>query len=273
MQLISVYLYQNKIDVFTNASADWKTERYRRVYNRNIKIYRGVDNRIDIQVRNSDEKAASATGSTLVFNLVERESQTLVAKRDCIVVDAVKGKFYVTLAESDMINIETGYYQYSIYKEIRTDNGDNTHLVSSRTPMYIDAQYDTLATLEVLDSGQGEVQPSIAIRAFEYHKSYSEPFDSYYTSGIIDAHPQTSTPQSLHTFQLYCTNYSGVVKIQGSIDEGATPKTWVDLETLDLSTSTLEYRNITGKYNWFRVKHTPNKLITNPGTVDKILYR
>ena len=56
MHLISVYLYQNKIDVFTNAATAWQTERYRRVYNRNIKIYRGVDNRIDIQVRNSDQK-------------------------------------------------------------------------------------------------------------------------------------------------------------------------------------------------------------------------
>lgn len=273
MQLISVYLYQNKIDVFTNASADWKTERYRRVYNRNVKIYRGVDNRIDIQVRNSDEKAADATGSTLVFNLVERETQTLVAKKDCIIVDAVKGKFYVMLTESDIIDIETGYYQYSVYKESRTDNGDGTYLVTSRTPMYIDAQYNTLATLEVLNSGQGDAQPSTAISAFSYHKSFGEPFDDYYISSIINAQPQISTAQSLHTFQLYCTNYSGVVKIQGSIDDGATPKTWVDVDTLTLSTATLEYTNITGKYNWFRVKHTPNKLITNHGTVDKILYR
>jgi len=274
MQLISVYLYQNKIDVFTNADSAWLTERYRRVYNRNIKIYRGVDNRIDIQVRNSDEKATgSATGSTLVFNLVEPETQTLVAKKDCIAVDAAKGKFYVTLTESEMIDIETGFYQYSIYKESRTDNGDGTHIVSSRTPMYVGAQYDTLATVEVLESGQGDVQPSTVIREFEFHKSFGEPFDSYYASGIIDANPQISTPQSLHTFQICSTNYSGVVKIQGSIAEGATPKTWVDLETLTLSTSTVEFKNVVGKYNWFRVMHTPNKLITNPGTVDKILYR
>lgn len=95
MQLISCYLYSNKIDVFTNAAAAWKTERYRRVYNRNVKIYRGVDNRIDIQVRNSDEKAADTTGSTMVFNLVERETQKLVAKKDCVAVAASTGKYYV----------------------------------------------------------------------------------------------------------------------------------------------------------------------------------
>ena len=258
MQLISVYLYQNKIDVFTNASAAWKTERYRRVYNRNIKIYRGVDNRIDIQVRNSDEKAADTSGSTLVFNLVERESQTLVARKDCTVVDATKGKFYITLTELEMIDIESGYYQYSIYKEARTTNADGTHLVTSRTPLYISGQYEVLATLEIYGSGEGEVSPSTEIRAFNLHKSFGEAFSDYYISSIIDARPQTSTPQSLHTFQFYFTNYTGQVEIQGSLSEGGNPGVWSTLSAYNYSGSTVEYANITGKYNFFRIKHTPN---------------
>ena len=273
MQLISVYLYPNKIDVFTNASAAWQTTRYRRVYNRNIKIYRGVDNRIDLQVRNSDEKAADITGSTLVFNLVERETQTLVAKKDCVTVAASTGKFYVTLSQSELLDIETGFYQYSVYNETRTDNGDGTHLVSSRTPLYIDSQYDALANIEVLDSGEGEVQVSTKVNEFSLHKSFGEPFDDYYISSIIDARPQFTTPQSLHTFQLFCTNYTGSVIIQGSISDGGNPEVWTNVQTLALTTATLTYQNITGKYNWFRIKHTPNKLITNNGTVDKILYR
>jgi hypothetical protein len=72
---------------------------------------------------------------------------------------------------------------------------------------------------------------------------------------------------------LFCTNYTGSVIIQGSISEGGNPGVWVDVETLVLTAETLTYQNITGKYNWFRVKHTPNKLITNNGTVDKVLYR
>lgn len=273
MQLISVYLYPNKIDVFTNAASAWQTTRYRRVYNRNIKIYRGVDNRIDLQVRNSDEKAIDTTGSTLVFNLVERESQTLVAKKDCVAITASTGKYYVILTEAEMLDIETGFYQYSIYNETRTDNGDNTHLVTARTPLYIDSQYDALANIEVLDSGEGDVQASTKVSAFSLHESFGEQFDDYYISSIIDARPQVTTPQSLHTFQLFCTNYTGSVIIQGSLSEGGAPEVWADIQTLALTTETVAYQNITGKYNWFRIKHTPNKLVTNPGTVDKILYR
>jgi hypothetical protein len=72
---------------------------------------------------------------------------------------------------------------------------------------------------------------------------------------------------------MFFSNYSGQVVIQGSLSEGGNPEVWVDVETLALTAETAAYRNITGKYNWFRVKHTPNKLITNNGTVDKILYR
>ena len=274
MQLISVYLYPNKIDVFTNASTAWKTERYRRVYNRNIKIYRGVDNRIDIQVRNSDEKAADTTGSTLVFNLVERESQTIVAQKDCVIVDASKGKLYAVLTESEMLDIEQGFYQYSLYREQRTVNGIDTYLVTSRTPLYIDSQYDTLANIEVLDNGSGDVLPSVSISAFASHISYGEEFSSFYISSIIDARPQTTTPQSIHTFQMNFTNYTGNVVIQGSISDGGSPEVWADAApVLSLSSATTVYQNITGKYNWFRIKHTPNPAIADPGTVDKILYR
>ena len=276
MQLISVYLYPNKLDVFTNAAAAWQTERYRRVYNRNIKIYRGVDNRIDLQVRNSDQKAADTTGSTLVFNLVERESQALVVQTDCITVSASTGKYYVVLTESDMINIESGFYQYSVFNELRTSNGDNTHTVTSKTPLYNDGQYDMLGTIEVLDSGSGDVQSSTQIKEFSRHIIYANngpTAGDYYISGIIDANPQRTTPQSLHTFQMFFTNYTGSVVIQGSLSEGGNPNIWVDLETLTLTGSTLEYQNVIGKYNWFRVKHTPSILVNSPGTVDKILYR
>ena len=66
MQFNPVYLYSNKLDVFTSPSDSWSIERYRRVYNRNLKIFRGVDNRIDIQVRNSDQKASNIIGQYII---------------------------------------------------------------------------------------------------------------------------------------------------------------------------------------------------------------
>ncbi len=268
MQLISVYLYPNKLDVFTNAAAAWQTERYRRVYNRNIKIYRGVDNRIDLQVRNSDQKAADVTGSTLVFNLIERERQQLVVQKDCVTVSASTGKYYVVLSESDLLDIEAGYYQYSIYNETRTANSDGTHTVISRTPLYSDSQYGAIGTIEVNTDGSGDVQESQVYKEFSRKVPFDDSFSTYYISSIIDANPQVSTPQSLHTFQFNFTNYTGTVVIQGSLSNGGVPEVWTDLQTLTFTGATVDFQNITGKYNWFRIKHTPTS-----GTVDKVLYR
>jgi len=137
MQINYVYLYSNRIDVFTNTLASWQAERYRRVYNRNIKIYRGVDNRIDIQVRNSDEKAISVANSSMVFNLFSNSREENVVQKDCTEVDATTGKMYVTLTEEELFNIEKGFYNYSIVQEVRETINESEYKVTSRTPMYI----------------------------------------------------------------------------------------------------------------------------------------
>lgn len=270
MQLISVYLYPNKIDVFTNTLAAWQTERYRRVYNRNLKIHRGVDNRVDLQVRNSDQKAQDITGSYLVFNLVNRESKELILQKDCIIQSASSGKSYVILSNAELANIEPGFYQYSVHTETRIVTGD-THITTAKNPLYIDSQYGAFSPLEISGDIFGEPVDSLVIKEFKNYQPYDPNTRLYFISGIIDAQPQYGTPQSLHTFQINMTNYSGDIIIQGSQSAGGNPERWVDLETITASQDPILYQNITGKFNWFRVKHIPET--SNTGTVDSILYR
>jgi hypothetical protein len=270
MQLNSVYLYPNKIDVFTNALASWQTERYRRVYNRNLKLYRSVDNRIDLQVRNSDQKAANVTGSVLVFNIITREGKDLILSKDCVSISPSNGRFYVNFSKNELNNIESGFYSYSVVNEVRSTIDADEYQVISKTVMYQDSQYGAISTLEISGDVLGETEASIEINKFQYINpattGYPDP--KYYTSSIIDTVGITQVPQSLHTFQIYSTNYTGTVKIQGSLSEGGTPHVWTDIETLSLTNATQTYQNITGKYNFFRVRHFPTT-----GTVDKVLYR
>ncbi len=258
MQFNPVYLYSNKLDVFTNPSDSWTSERYRRVYNRNLKVYRSVDNRIDVQVRNSDQKASNVVGSTLVFNLLRRDTKDLILQKDFAAMDLTTGKVTVTLTEYDLIDVDSGFYEYSILKEVRQTVDSTDYKVTSRIPMYMDSQYDTIGTLEVLGDVLGDVEPSLVVDKFEYTNPFALGSENpkYYISSIIDAKPTINSAGNLHTFQFYSSNYLGTVTIQGSIDEqGATPHKWTDITTIDLSTE--KYKNITGKWNWFRVKHVP----------------
>ena len=95
----------------------------------------------------------------------------------------------------------------------------------------------------------------------------------------IQEHDIVNTVKTMTKYSVLIESIDDVVyELEKAIHIATTGRpgpVWVDVpgQTFTLTTGTLTYRNITGKYNWFRVKHTPNKLITNNGTVDKILYR
>ena len=275
MQFNPVYLYVNKLDVFTTPTDTWSTERYRRVYNRNLKIFRGVDNRIDIQVRNNDQKASNIVGSTLVFNLVSQDTKDLVLQKDFTAMDLTTGKVTVNVTAEELLDLDMGFYNYSVIKEVRSTVDSTDYTVTSKMPLYMDSQYDTVGTLEITGDVYGGVANSVIVDTFNYTNPFTqgagEPFP-FYTSEIIDAVPNTSPAYPIHTFQFYTTNYTGTVQIQASLDaQGATPRDtkFSTVATVDLANE--KYKNVTGKYNWFRVKHIP--ATNNTGTVDKILYR
>lgn len=268
MQINSVYLYPNRLEVYTS-SATWTKERYRKVYNHNLKVYRSVDNRIDLQVRNSDQKALSYAGTTLVFNLVARAGKDLILSKDLVVVSEAQGTARLFITQQDLLSLEPGMYNYSISQETRVAIDADEYKVTSRVPMYFDSQYGAIGTIEVVGDVLGVVDNSLQVDEFSYTNPIvqGETTPQFYISSIIDAQRDLTVPQSLHTFQFYLTGYTGTVTIQGSLRDDAAPSVWADLLTFT-PTANLEYRNIEGKYNWFRIKHNPTA-----GKLDKILYR
>jgi hypothetical protein len=260
MQLISVYLYPNKIDVFTNSLAEWKTERYRQVYQRNLKIYRGVDNRIDIHVKTSDQKPQNVTGYNFVLAVIEPETQELLLTIDCDARSLSLGKISATITADNILAINPGFYRYSVIKETRSNVDSTEYIVTAREVLYLDSQYGTQGTIEVFGNVYGETRPSLVIKEFREDVSYETNVATEYYSSIIDARPQLSTEETVHTFRFYMTDYDGEVVIQGSQSEGANPQVWSDIATYEVVGSDLVYTTVTGKYNWLRIKHTPGKI-------------
>lgn len=274
----SFYLYPNKVEVFTDSLDPMVLERYRKVYNRNLKLYRGVGNKIDIIVKNCDQKPISVENFHLVFNLITKEDQRLVIRKDLnLVPDGAtakeRGRAYVELSQEEMASLEPGYYQYSVIIEERDYKENEKYVVVSSKPTYIDSQFGAYAVLEIFGDISGEPKESKVIDKFLYTNPFAlgDTNPKFYTSSIVDAQHFTSTSASLHTFQFYFNNYRGNVTIEASLDEqGATPKKWTEVLSLN-PTNNCEYANIIGKYNWFRIKHIPNQ--NNQGSLDKVLYR
>jgi len=266
MQLNPCYLYPNKIDVYTNLES-WTDRRQRKVYQRTFKTYRGCDNRLDLQVRNGDEKPRNISGYTAVFNIVVIDSNELILQKDCEILDATTGKIYVRITETEMLTLTQGSYLFSVY--LQDANG-------VKTPLYGDSQYGAIGRLEVVADMVGGPVASQTINTFSYlgPDIHGDPTDVYF-SEIVDAKPQFNNNSGLHTFAFYMTNYSGVVTIQGTLENSDNIFDWCDVETINFNDSGIAYANITGIWSRLRIKHMPTlDRFGNPlGTIDKVLYR
>lgn len=271
MQHASVYLYQNRVDIYINPINSFLTETYNKVYNRNLKIVRGIDNTIELRIKNSDQRPANIGNDTyLVFNLIDHGDQQHVLKKDCLIKDPITGIASVTLTEQDLDTIEPGFYDYNIIQEKREyiESGSEEYVVVKRMPTYTDTMFDMTATVEIKGNINGAVKPSIVIDKFSYTNPafYGDTDPIFWVSSIVNGN--TEVNQLLHTFQFYFNGFTGVVLIQASNDEqGGTPFNWFDIDSF-ASLGTNEYRNVIGKYNWFRIKYMPDE-----GKIEKILYR
>jgi hypothetical protein len=84
------------------------------VYQRNIPIYSGIDNKLEFQLFNPDQKPINPTGSTIHFVAFD-EANNQVIKHTGTVTIANKGLFTVTITEQDTLNLKQQYLSYAIY--------------------------------------------------------------------------------------------------------------------------------------------------------------
>jgi hypothetical protein len=137
MQKISSYLYSNRIQLIADVTAldatypvEWKI-----VYQRPVKIYKGVDNVIELDVKNADQKRIDIFGKTIKFVVMDQTDKeintyTATVLDDGSTTPTLKGLAKVTIAEDDLTALDPQYLKFSVYML----NSDTT-----KTLMYGDA--------------------------------------------------------------------------------------------------------------------------------------
>jgi hypothetical protein len=260
MQLNSIYLYPNKLDIYTNvfnevlnddgsSELPWTRERYQKVYQRNFKAFRGVDNRFDFQVRNSDQRSSAIPANTdLIFNLIDSDAENLVLQKQCDIISYESGRARVALTEQDLNQLPKGLYRFSVVAGMAS---------GSTIPFYFDTQSSALGTIEVVGDVFGNPVDSKVIKVFSVIPT-TWPNVDYSISEMEYASPELSTTSTLHTFVFYPTDdFVGVAKIQGSREISASPKDWEDIKIIDFPRD-VRYANVQGRWNWLRVTYGPN---------------
>jgi hypothetical protein len=251
MQKIPVYLVPNRIKVIASLSGD-RTE-FRQVYQRTIKLYKGIDNRLEFQVKNSDQKPIDVATYTPTLILLDANQNLLLTKDGS--TDSTIGTAYFTITAEELENIPHQYVKHTMFL---TDQDNQRHLV------YTDTQFTAPGTIEILSNAFAIPRDPTTITTFS---------SVYNTSVVVSEAAQLSggiNGASTTTTVVAYGTLSGEITVQATIDESSNDSStiWTNVGTIDMTGSSIEYFNVTGAYTYLRFRYD-----TDEGTIDKILVR
>lgn len=259
MQLTPRYLVNNRTTIVTN-EAGFITE-YRPVYQRQLNIYRGIDNVLDFKVLNADQKPINIATYTPKFQAFD-ENNALVLEIDgtLIVGDdsaATRGLFKVNISESDLLNLTQQYLSYNIHLvETATSNAVLT---------YADTNFGMSGNIFVSDTAFP--QPRTAVTADTFIGE-----DAYWRTSVVAAEPGINGNEALHTAAVYTNSYVGNIVVQGTLENQVDDGTdWADISTVTFTGAETEPKavNFNGVFTFLRFKAT-----ADPATkITKILVR
>jgi hypothetical protein len=256
MQLTPRYLVDNFTYVISSETGF--VVEYRPVYSRQLKVYRGIDNKLQFRLLNADQKPVFIE-DTPIFVAFD-ENNNLVIEHPCTVTDdsstALKGMFEVTITENDLLNIRQQYLTYNIYL-----NGD------TKTLTYADRNFDSAGIIYVNGNSFPGVKASKVVNNWQFEN------DLYYgtldeNGERISAEPGVNGNEALHTIAVYSNGYVGDLIVQATLDNSLSTHDWADVTTVTFTGNETEPTpvNFNGVYSFLR-------FVASDNTIEKILVR
>ncbi len=272
MQYYSGYKLPNNLDVFNHTSG--LERRYEKVYERPIKLFKEFDNTFTIVVKNQDQKKQFVNGTSCTLQISDQTGALVVEKIGTVADDGstatTKGHITFTITESDMLKLDQIFY----HGVLRFTDTDSTVKV-----LYADTRYNAAIQFEVVGDTSPEFTASQQITEFSF-------IDGEFVSTSVDAQPNRNSNSALHTAVYYLTNFSGTIKIFGTMTDGASYATdsqqsdfYLINSTTFSETTDRKFVNFTGihKRVAFVAHYSDDASAADSSTVlvglDKIFYR
>jgi len=154
MQTVKLYLYPNLVELQVVDPSIF-TVRNRIVYSREITVYQGIDNRIQIVTKNQDQKYVDMSGYSIQADIQDPTNQVTVVSLAVTYTDVSKGVAYFVIPRDIVNTLEQRFYKLT-FKAIQVDT-------NIERPIYIDDNYGVPLDLKVLPAYESRVatQPTI----------------------------------------------------------------------------------------------------------------
>ena len=267
MQKISSYLYPNRIELL--ADLPGFTVEFTNVYQRNIKIYNGIDNTIEFDIKNPDQKRIDlSTISNLSLNIMDSAGNGLPNSPYSILATSLKGIGVVTIPQEDLDTLTSQYLRYSV--SAVKDNKDFM--------LYADAKFGAVGTIELI----GDAMP--IFRDERIYKDFVAEIDLHgnpiYHSSSIPVKFYEAVPTEVVSFDIHVTNFAGTVWLDATKHDTITVESfkiagkpfgsWTNRPIDGLYTGVIPYATTipVGEYSYFRVSYQATSLTGIGATFD-----
>jgi hypothetical protein len=264
MQKIQLYLLPIRIKVVVDQ--DGANTEFRQVYQKTIKLYKGIDNKVEFDLRNSEQKRVDVFGKSLIVDFFDLERKKLFSVR-ALPAPAKSG-----IMVADISSLET--------ELLEPQKLTGTALLESEeedTIVYADTQFGLSFSVELLDGynsryGDSDIVDTLDTFNYEFdRKAYVSEIGMF---GQKFNHDYSTKPDASITVE-YQGDFRGIMRVEATNTMStAYGVRWTDLGEWD---TTLENQKIfVGEYKFIRFiapKYTDDTYQTLTGTVDRIIIR
>lgn len=203
MQKISSYLYPNRIELLADL-AGFGVE-YTNVYQRNLQIYNGIDNTIEFDIKNADQKRIDlATLSNIELNVMDVSGNALPNSPYTVTPTSIKGIAEVTIPQEDLVDLSSQFLRYSV---TALKNGRDVIL-------YSNSKFGAVGTIELV----GTAMPTF--RDPKIYKSYTSEVDHkgvpIFHSSAIPVTFYEAVPTDTISLEIKVTGFIGSIWVDAT---------------------------------------------------------
>lgn len=223
--------------------------RFQIVYAKNLKLHKGVDNKIQFRFLNQEQKPVDLTGKEITCRIISSDGHTVLLQKALTPLLPLTGLTELQLGSDDLQDIISQHCTYSL--EIPVD--------SFSLPVFVDSEAGARGKIQIVDSILPDFIPSDVV-TIPTHPQPSGNIVTFHSSILATGEVYNMTIQASYT------NYSGTVQLQGS----TTGTEWYDIDSMSdyvEQTDTVS-QNVQGFHPLIRFEY-----VSTGGTVDKILVR
>jgi len=242
MQKIQLYLLPNRITVTTDLVSGGFTTEFRQVYQRTIKLYKGIDNTIELDIRTSDQRKQNIVGKTAVLGFYDAQHRQLFEASGLADLSKV-GLISITVTKDQLEKLDP--QQLRVTAKLVEDEIESI--------VYSDSQFELFATADVLDGYNSKFDDVIEeLTIFNYEHDSKEYVSEIGKFGNWLNDDYAVKPNREITVD-YEGSYAGVIVVEATKDKSTSfGITWTKLE--DWNTTIAPTRTYTGNYRFVRFR-------------------